>query len=171
MKKLIFVDNDNAFRASEDIDQVKNNLEYIGKLPESYIDTISTVCDFSHMDKDEAYKMMFDKNNVVCTWSMFTATHYGSLNQLFRFLKTAGAYGIKGVIHIDCSGKMKKALNRDIADIKNGAIDILKAIETNYLITISDDWSRMERIRVNLSSDDIIISEEIDLVSLINDTL
>lgn len=166
MKKLIFVDNDKDKMCEEGIRNVIQNLKNLGKLSDEYVSTLTTIEEF-HTLGDKAYDILFNENNAVCSWSMFTATHHGSLQQLFRFLSTAGGYDIKNRIHIDCSGQMIKILRRDIDDRKNGVVKILKAIETNYIFTVNDDWNALERMRVDLTSDKIFITEKFDLSGLL----
>jgi hypothetical protein len=43
MKKLVFIDNDGEERASVDIDMLKRNLRYAGKVPEDIISSIDII--------------------------------------------------------------------------------------------------------------------------------
>jgi hypothetical protein len=149
MKKLIFIDNDNLGKAKEDVDDVKIKLELYGILKEEYVETISIISDFSRMDKDEAYKLLFSTDNCICSWSMYTANHYGSLYQLLNFLKAAGEYEIKNKVYIDCSGMLPKALEGELKNSKH-AVAILNAIETNYIISFSHEREKPFRVRVDL---------------------
>jgi hypothetical protein len=149
MKNLIFVDNDNETLAKKDSDNVKTNLETFFNLPEDIIETMSIVSDFRNLSKDEMYEMLFDKNNVICTWSMYTTSHCNSLGQLISLLSGAGRNNIQNIIYIDGSGELLDRLNSIIRDNPTHAYYIIQAIETNYIISLSFNENKGGRIRMN----------------------
>jgi hypothetical protein len=170
MKKLIFIDNDLIESAKEDSDYVKNNLEYRGKLPESYVDTMDLISQFSFIPKDDALKLLFDTNNCICTWSMYTHNHYNSLGQLYSFLIAAGRNDIRGIVYIDGSGKIENTLEREISNYYHefkGLYSILNAIETNYIISFDDDKAYRLRIDLKGVHENPFRREDVDLNELL----
>lgn len=153
MKKLIYIDNDDIKRAKEDVDNVKNNLELIGGLSEKQVEAMDIVSDFGKLEKDEIYKLLFSKENCICTWSMYTANHYGSLHQLIQLLKAAGRNRINGIVYIDGSGMLEKALERELPNIKE-PFYLLNAIETNYIISFDLEADLCFRLRLEFKGVD-----------------
>ena len=172
MKKLIFVDNDSSNRANEDVDQIKNKLElgYAKNLPKEYVESIEIIPDFSHIPKDDAFKMLFDKNNCICTWSMYTASHYNSLYQMLGFLSTAGSSDIRDIVYIDGSGMLEEALSNALRNDMKSAMQILNAVETNHIIAFDDNY-KPYRLRVELKGyfETPFKHEDVDLLSLLGD--
>lgn len=168
MKKLIFVDNDNETLAKKDSDSVKRNLETFFNLPEDIIESMSIVPDFRNLSKDEMYEMLFDKNNVICTWSMYTTSHCNSLGQLISLLSGAGRNNVKDIIYIDGSGELLDRLNTIIRDSPAQAYYIIQAIETNYIISLSFNENKGGRIRMNFKGimESCLELEQIDLFEL-----
>lgn len=170
MKKLIFIDNDIERLALEDVDYVKDRLELWGGLNDEEINTIQVIPDFSRMDKDKMTKMLFDKNNCICTWSMYTSNHYSSLYQMLNFLASAGRNEVTDIVYFDGSGKIAKALEGEIRNEKVKVLAILNAIETNYIITTAEEHDKLVRLRVKLGGfyKDPFYFEEVDFKQLIN---
>lgn len=168
MKKLIFIDNDNETLAKQDSDNVKTNLETFFNLPEDIIESMSIVPDFRNLSKDEMYNMLFDKNNVICTWSMYTTSHSNSLGQLISLLSVAGRNNVQNIIYIDGSGELLDRLNTIIRDTPTNAYHIIQAIETNYIISLSFNENKGGRIRMNFKGimESCIELEPIDLFEL-----
>jgi len=171
-KQLIFIDNDREDLTKEDLDYVQYALEYFN-LHDDVIKTenIKLISNFRGLERREAAEMLFDTNNVICTYSMYTGTHYNSLGQMQRFLAAAGRSDIKGCFNIDCSGNICEALTRIIRDNKN-AFYILKAIENNYILTTHREPGEKtigKRLRVDLESDAYspFRFEDIDLPKLL----
>lgn len=171
MKKLIFIDNDDIKRANKDVDYVKNNLEYIAKVPAKMIENIEIVPDFSRMSKEDIYNLVFDENNVICSWSMYTANHYGSLGQMTHLLAAAGRDNIVDKTFIDGSGMILKALNRSIRDMKHGhsVVDIFRCIKTNFIISFDTDNNVCGRVYAAFQdSYNTFDLSEIDVTDLIS---
>lgn len=148
-KKLIFIDNDDERRAVVDIEYVKDNLEYMAKLPVKYINTIEIISDFHRKDKDEMMDMLYSGKYCICTWSMYTATHFGSLYQMVSFFSTAAVAQVKDIVYVDASGRLPEDLGRFLkaGDTKK-TLEILNAIEQNHIITFKD--GECLRMRVEL---------------------
>lgn len=171
MRKLIFIDNDNLKSANEDSDYVKNNLELYFNLPCDIVDNMQIVPDFKDMSREDMFILLFDPKNVICTWSMYTNTHYNSLGQLIYLLSCAGRNCIKDIIYIDGSGELLRVLDNVIRDNPTHAYHIIQAIETNNIISFSldkDDDRVSGRIRMNFEGSDkkCFKLEKIDLFQL-----
>lgn len=136
MKKLIFIDNDNERLAQEDSDLVKDRLESAG-LSENSVKSLQIISSFHNIEKDEMYKILFSKDNCICTWSMYTGSHFGSLFQMLGLLGAAGRNQIKDMIYLDCSGMIQEVLERNLRERKD-VYAILNAIQTNYIITFKE---------------------------------
>lgn len=170
MKKLVFIDNDNEERANIDIDILKRNLRYAGKVPEDIIGSIDIVHSFAHENANEMYKLIFSGQVAVCTWSMYTVSHYNSASQFLRFLHTAATSEVKDIIYIDGSGMVSEFLNRRLKDDYKFAMHAMQAIEINYIITFDNKTQQMFRLRIDLKGQykDIFRHEEVNLVALLN---
>lgn len=171
MRKLIFIDNDNLKSANEDSDSVKNNLELYFNLPDDIIEGMQIVPDFKDLSKEDMFILLFDPKNVICSWSMYTTTHYNSLGQLIHLLAGAGRNCIKDIIYIDGSGELLRVLDGVIRDNPTHAYRIIQAIETNNIISFSSDNNNDRvsgRIRMNFKGKDekCFKLEEIDLFDL-----
>lgn len=129
-KKFIFIDNDGTALAQEDADEVKNCLELAG-IPDSMLNSMQIYPDFSQMSSDDAMKLLFSGEHIICTSSMYTSNHYDSLGQMVDMFRAAGRNDIKGLIYIDGSGKLLQALDGVFHfDKMIGSMSILNAIET-----------------------------------------
>jgi hypothetical protein len=162
MKNLIFVDNDNQAKAESDLGMIKNRLLGYFKQPQDYVDTISIITDIHKKSTQEMYDLFFNPDNCICTFSVYTANHYGSLHQMMGLLAAAGDNYIKDIIHIDTSGMILKALNNNIINSKR-PLSILNAIETNNILTIDYENMCGVRVRVKLTGNDndIFVTEPI----------
>jgi len=100
MKKFVFIDNDFKEKSLEDMFYVKHwfdNLKEKGfVLPE-----IEIKSDFHHLEREEQCRLLFAKDQVIVTWSMYTFTHFNSLGQLKVMLESAARNEIQDRIYID----------------------------------------------------------------------
>lgn len=169
MKKIIFIDNDLREKALEDVSTVKRRLKYQGKLTQQEVETVEVISDFNSVDIKKAKKIIFNPDNCICTWSMYTANHYGSLYQLLNFLVSAGKNSVKDIVYFDGSGNIHETLKREIHD-EEDVFAILNAIETNNIITVSDSIEGLVRLRVKLNGyfEDPFYFEEIDMRKLLD---
>lgn len=165
MKNLIFIDNDNMLSAKDDVDCVKQVLSHIALLQCDYIETIKIIPDFSKLKEDKIYDLLFSGENCICSWSMYTSTHMGSLFQMINLLKAAGRNSIKNITYIDGSGQLPKALRAQLPTIEKGVLDILNAIETNHIITFDILNRKCLRLRIELKGkhNDPFRLENVDL--------
>jgi hypothetical protein len=168
MRKLIFIDNDNLKSANEDSDYAKSNIQLYFNLPVDIIDGMQIVPDFRDLSREDMFILLFDPKNVICTWSMYTTTHYNSLGQLIYLLAGAGRNDIKDIIYIDGSGQLMDVLDRAIVNNPTHAYDIIQAIETNNIISFDSDTRKGGRIRMvfNGRREKCFKLEEIDLFDL-----
>lgn len=171
MKKFIFIDNDNLKSALEDVDDVKNNLILYAKIPAEIVDNIEIISDFHTLEKDKKYELLFSNKNIICSWSMYTASHYGSLYQLTTLLKAASANEIKNIVYVDGSGELPKSLENELKIDTKNVLHILNAIETNYIISfdLEDEELTCYRLRINLKGffESPFKKEKINLLELI----
>lgn len=172
MKRIVFIDNDRLDQAQEDVDRIKDHLENIAQWPAGYIDSIELIPDLSYRMKEDdqaIYKLLFEEDCAVASWSMYTATHFGSLFQLKRFLSAAGSYRIAGRIFIDGSMQMEETLDRDLKDEKR-CLSILNAIEANNIIGFDYAAKTAYRLRVELKGlwNSPFAHEKIDLKKLLS---
>lgn len=137
-KKIIFIDNDHSKYAEKDVDYVKNALEQYFNVSSEDVEKIEIVSDFGNLKRDDAYKLMFSGDNIIATWSMYTHTHANSLGQLITFLAAAGRNDIKDIIYIDASGEITRVITNVLRNNPTHVLDIIKAIENNYIMTFED---------------------------------
>lgn len=152
MKKLIFVDNDTSNIAIKTVeDYVKNNLKNFGELSEDYLDSMTIVPDFWKLQRDEVFEMAFNPENAIITWSVYTRSLMtDSKLQIIGVLRTAGQCNIGNCIYIDTTGMLEEAIYNYVRAIDaKGVIDILKAIESNYIITLKN--SKFQRMRIHIT--------------------
>lgn len=174
-KKLIFIDNDFKERAEEDGRNAQMALHYGTNLPDDYVGTMEIIHEFKFMEDEDKAKLLFNPANAIVTYSMYTWNHYGSLYQLTGFLEKAGQMGIKGIVYIDTSGRIKEALTDELrfghaVDLTDSEIAerdaIHTAVENNYIISFDEGDMESFRLRVNDEGDDMFKEEETDLDAL-----
>lgn len=168
MKKLIFIDNDGEKKSQEVISYVQNNLEHFGNVVSEVVNGIETLSDFYHLKRDEKYKILYDDNTAILTWSMFTASHYNSLGQLRGFLMTAGMSDVKEHVYIDCATNLKKALTQIIENPDRYSHYFLRGLETNYIIGMDSKEQKFYRMRFDASCDGFIKHEIVNIPKLLN---
>lgn len=167
MKKLIFIDNDLEKNALDDIDYAKDRLVYDGNLPTDYINSIQLISEFGTLPKEKVYELLFNPENCICTFSMYTYNHYGSANQLFTLLNSAGRNEIKNITYIDTSGRIEKALTDMFRNDKGASFNMMNAIETNNIITINNGKFYCLRIELKGIHENPFRYETIDLNELL----
>ena len=161
MKQILFIDNDNIERATQELSNATNNIILTGKVPEEKINNIKIIPYFSNMDFAKALDLLFNNNNCLITWSMFTDGGSCSASQLTSFLKAAGRNNITGMTFIDTASYLYSRINFLIDRDEKQIISILKAIEMNYIIHC--DYKECYRIRIDFSNGVNLRKEEIDL--------
>jgi len=175
VKKFIFIDNDSK-KLSEsfgDLELLKDVLEDNG-IDENIVNNIEAIYDFRQYcfdNKDNGYSILYDVNNIICTWSAYTTSNMNSLDQLLSYLGSASRNDVKNKIYICGSGLITRALNSNLKDLKNAQTlyGILQTIETNYILARKD--GKIKRLRVTFSGyyENVIITEDIDLNKIINE--
>jgi hypothetical protein len=165
MKKLIFIDNDHQEKAQQNKMNAYHKLKYTGNL-EIKIDDILLVCDF-HKKESKFEDELFNINNVIITWSMFTENHFGSYDKLCNFLVMAGLQEIKGKIFIDTATYLADTLERAIEHY-NQSVYIIRCIENNFIIHYDEDIEQFKRLRFDMNADSFLRNEDVDITALIN---
>lgn len=170
MKKLIFIDNDHEKRSLEDVDYIKSSLERLGRLSENQVEDMQIVSNLAHMDEDKIMDMVFNQDNFICTWSMYTINHYGSQHQMTSLFTTAAISKIKDMCYYDGSGELPKALERIFRNEHKATFDILNVIETNYILLPDFDNNCISRLRVELKGryEPTFRKEKVNINKLIN---
>ena len=161
MKNIIFIDNDNLDKAQKTIDDFVLPLLNKGKL---IVDksNISIIPNFSNRNIEDNYKLLFDPNNVIITWSMFTSGGSVSLQQLKRYMTGAGMYDKSGLIYIDTAGYLTKTCEGIINDSTQKNIQyFMKGIDNNYII--SNYYDGCFRLKIDFNLKHFIRRDEIDL--------
>lgn len=150
MKKLVFIDNDGQDRAEEDSRTIQRRLSCQTGLTDKFIDSMKVVADFRFMNRDKQFELLFNPENAIVTFSMYTATHYNSLGQIILFLNGAANSGLKDHVYIDGSGELPEALERALRNT-NVAYGVMQAIENNYIIICDYDHpDDFYRLRIDL---------------------
>lgn len=171
MKKIIFIDNETK-EISEgwgDLEAVTDFLDNNGFFNFFKEDEIIPIYNFYHdIDKEKAYELLFDDSNIICTYSMYTGTHYNSLYQLFNFLSVAGRNEIENKCYIDCSGQIIKTLNNNLRDFKDSkdTLSTLSAIATNYILTNINGELKRVIVKFKGYYEDFIYFEDFDIKQL-----
>lgn len=171
-KKLIFVDNDDRDQADKDKSFVWQYMKTMGNVPSEYLSTMEIISDLHRMDREAIFDIFFNPDNVVCTWSMYTTTHHGSMYQMLSILNAASISEIKNAIYIDGSGCLPIDLARVLRDgvlVKDKCMAILNAIEQNNIIVFDHDIMKVCRLRIELKGlyESPFRMEEIDLMQLL----
>lgn len=153
-KNLIFIDNDSITNATTQIER------HVSQILPLDIEVSQITPDFYKIDKDTIFPIVFDKNNVIITWSVYTKyldTHSGL--QLLSVLRTAGRSGIQDVTYVDISGMLLDYLKNVLWDSSlKDVVNILKAINQNNIITRVG--RNFHQIFIDLSKDEIVCSQE-----------
>ena len=169
MRKIHFLENDYQCPGSDDsIRSGKRVLRRCG-LPTEEVESMEIHYQFHLMEKDEVYKIIFDKNNILVTYSMYVS---GSDDQIISLLASAGRNGVKGIVYIDSSRELSEFLNRELKDEKL-VYAIGCAINTNTILTYDYEDSSVKRLKFELKGywDDCITLEDFDITELINEDL
>lgn len=144
MKKLIFLENGFEQEAIEGSNYLKRKL-YRSGFPQEQLEQMEIISDFVRVDQDRKLEILFNKENVICTWSVYVDD---SLSQLFKYLSSAGRNFIKNQIYIDGTGLLLETLNINF-DETDEVLNIFNAIETNNILTY-DKEDNLVRLRVEL---------------------
>ncbi len=169
MKKLVFIDNDNIDHAKDGSNKAKNILEDFFGIPRNVVELMTLVPDFRDLTSEQKYGIVFNRSNAIVTWSMYTSTHYNSFGQAYSLFAGAARNEIKGLIYIDGSGELCNALDRMLRD-RTEMLDIVCAIETNYILSFEYKTNKAFRIRVDFTNGrhgKLYREEEINLMGLL----
>jgi hypothetical protein len=166
LRKIHFLENDYKCPASdEDIRTGKRRLRYCG-LPTEDIENMEIHYQFGLMEKDDVYKIIFDKNNILATYSMYVS---GSDGQILSLLAGAGRNGIKDIVYIDSSGQLAEFLNGTLKG-ESYVYAIGCAINSNTILTYDYKTDSVKKIKFELNGywDDCITLEDFDILNLLS---
>jgi hypothetical protein len=161
MKSLQFLENDYKCPGSdEDVREGQRRLSYAG-FEDSRIESMQIYYQFHLMEDDEIYKIIFDKNNILVTYSMYIS---GSDSQFLSLISSAGGNGVKGITYIDTSGQLVEFLNKELRDDKELG-KIMAGINTNLILTYNYKDDSLNRIKIQFEGywDDCVVLEPFDL--------
>jgi len=167
MRKIHFLENDYQCPGSDDsIKTGKRVLRRCG-LPTEEVENMEIHYQFHLMEKDDVYKIIFDKNNILVTYSMYVS---GSDSQIISLLASAGRNDIKDIVYIDSSRELSEFLNRELKDEKF-LYAIGCAINTNTILTYDYKNDSVKRLKFELKGywDDCIILEDFDITKLLHE--
>lgn len=169
LRKIHFLENDYKCPASdEDIRTGQRRLRYCG-LPTEDVENMEIHYQFQLMEKDDVYKIIFDKNNILATYSMYVS---GSDSQMLSLLAGAGRNGVTGIVYIDSSGQLPEFLNRDLKDDKM-VYAIGCAINSNTILTYCYEDDSVKRMKFELKGywDECITLEDFDITEIMYNTI
>lgn len=153
MKNLIFIDNDQERDVQEsETFHVYSQLETHFGID---FNNVKIVREFyfkcREEGEDKQFDLLFNKDNVIITYSMYTSSHYGSLFTFNYFLKAAGRKFVKGITYVNVSSEeyMLEALAYNKNDKR--FINILRAVSMNNLISYNNDLKSLTKVVVDLS--------------------
>ena len=139
-KQLVFLEKDYKCPNSDDcIDSAKTFLESWLNLPTEQVDAMIIHYQFNQMDREELAKIMFNPENIIVTYSVYTQ---GSDGMFKRYMASTALNSVKGLTYIDASGALIKYLNRNLKDVEKNLFEIISAINTNNIISI--DYNRAD---------------------------
>lgn len=160
MKKIIFIDNDSQHSRRDyeaELDTLKLHMNFFFGIPEADIENMKIIDGFYHKmeeegAKDKYMKLIFDSPDIIATYSMYTASHYGSLYTFLFFVAAAGRYYVKGKIYLNVSneGYMLKALNDAVNNDKR-PVDIIRGVNNNHFISYNHELKSLTKAVVDLS--------------------
>ena len=166
MKKIQFLENDYQCPASdEDIRNAKRHLKY-GGVPIEEIEKMEIHYQFSLKEKDEIMGILFDKETIKATYSMYCS---GSDSDFMYFAAASGRNDIKGITYLDSSGQLVKFLNRNLRDEKN-AIQIMCGINQNNILTlVYEPTTCFKRVKIQFNEyfGECVVLEDFDIKTII----
>lgn len=157
MKKLIFLENGFEEEAREASDRAKRVLWGLGtgEFSKESLGSMELISDFTRVPKEKKLEIIFNPENIICTWSVYTDD---SLVQLFGFLESAGSNRVKNQIYIDTSGALLEALDQNFNCSSEETLNIFNAIETNFICPVWNEENPrvkgLQRVRVDLKGKD-----------------
>ena len=166
MKKIIFIDNDDIRKANETVKHfvlpclIKGGFVWLTE------NDITIIPDFSSRNSDENYDLIFDPNNIIVTWSMFTNGGSVSLQQLKRFMTGAGSYNKKNLVFIDTACYLIKACENIITEAsQRNIVYFMIGINNNFIIQCNS--SQCDRLMIDFNEKNMIRLDHFDLASII----
>lgn len=164
MKKLVFIDNDDA---NDDLSHAKQALRY-NNIKHDF-DLI--VSDFFRLDKEDALEIVFDPKNIIVTWSMYTSGHLNSKGQFLNLLRGSARNNVSGLTYICTSGNVLDCLNHEIKSNDKNSVSLLCGVETNTILCVDEEDLVLKRVRVKLDggmNSNLFVLEDFDINIIIN---
>jgi len=160
MKSIKFLENDYKCPASdEDIRSAKRHLKYMG-IPTDVIEKMIVHYQFRLLGKDEIYKIIFNENNILATYSMYVS---GSDSDFLYFMSSAGRNQISDMVYLDTSGQLIEFLNRRLRDDVKELRSLVCGINSNRIITLDlENNTNPKRIKIEFKGmyDDCVVLED-----------
>lgn len=137
MKKIHFLENDyQCPNSDESIRTSQRQMSYHG-IPYEEIEKMKIHYQFHLMDNEEIYNIIFDKNNILSTYSMYIS---GSDATFIKFITAASENDVSGITYLDNSGCITDFLNRNaLSNYEKYFLNIAVGINTNNILTIDKD--------------------------------
>lgn len=153
MKKLIFIDNDQERDVKEGEDYyLRRNLRDNFGLNWKDVEVIREFYFRVKEQGEEAqYEMLFNPENIIITYSMYTSSHYGSLHSFNHFLRVAGRNCVNGITYVNLS--MEEYMMRALEYCRDEKyfVNILRAVAQNNFVSYCYDKQSLTKIVVDLS--------------------
>lgn len=161
MKPILFIDNDNADRAKEDL---KGTVGFILEDIYGLSAEVDLMADFSAFLKDskDIYETLFTKGYALAAFSSYCQGQNGdSFRQARALLATAGRNDVKGLVYLDLAGDGLFEKLHTMMDMgeRPDPIPLLRAVETNFII--SHDEVGLYRLRIDLTQYDLVHKERL----------
>lgn len=149
MKQIHFLENDyQCTGTEEDLRIVKRHLHRMGFSKEE-IGEMTIHYQFRSMNKEDIYKIVFDKKNILATYSSYIR---GSDTDFMFFTASAGRNEVKDVVYIDTCGTLADFLNDKLRESIEDLRAIIVGINSNIVLTYNPDSpTYTSRIKINIS--------------------
>lgn len=159
MKKLVFIDNDEDKRDFRLVCDILEDNSIEAKFD-------SKIFNFHKLNREEAFKIVFNPENILVTWSMYTSDHFNSRGQFLNLLRAAARNGVSGLTYICTTGYVLESLNSEVRNDKN-VVSLLCGIETNTILC-KDKEGVLKRVRVKIGNmcSDFFVLEDFDTSKL-----
>jgi len=119
---------------------------------------ITPIFGFWRLEREEAFKTIFDSEFPILTWSVYTYNGvYNSSTQLKQLLNVAGRYNVNGKTYIDGAGTIIEALDKIVKEDNFNPLNLIKAVSCNFILT--NTWENVMRVVYDLSTCQFCLSD------------
>jgi hypothetical protein len=149
MKQLVYIDNDNRndHMFSVGFNHTHHTLIRAG-FDRDTVSNMKVVDNFSSLSQKEQTDILFNPQNIIVSYSSYTANHENSYGQLREFLCMVGRNEITGLTYINTSSYLEEAAIRLFREEK-GVYDIMQAFAINTIID-ADDHAKLAHLTIEL---------------------